>query len=290
MDDPRAIVAAKRDGRTLEAGEVRAFVEGYVQGEVSDALAAAFLMAALLRGLDAEETVALTRAMVESGETISLEGVSRPTVDKHATGGGSPTSQHPSPSTPEHQSPTGASAVFAQGRGLCPQRRAIELSVRRKREPLEEDEARRNHVARQLLLHVKAEVARDVPHAPTRLDRLGPRVAAEDLRPARRGADQVEEKADRRALPGAVRAEVAEDLASLDVQVDVGERAHAARVRLREAVHVDRRGLGHGPILRGARRGASRPATRECPGRARRRWRGFRRPSASQYTPNCSIR
>ncbi|MBA3363597.1 MAG: thymidine phosphorylase, partial [Actinobacteria bacterium] len=87
MKDPREIVAAKRDGKTLSAAEVRAFVEGYIQGEVSDALAAAFLMACLLRGLDAEETLALTQAMVESGDTVSFDGLARPTVDKHSTGG-----------------------------------------------------------------------------------------------------------------------------------------------------------------------------------------------------------
>jgi pyrimidine-nucleoside phosphorylase len=87
VDDPRAFVAAKRDGRTLEEDEVRAFVEGYVRGDVSDALAAAFLMAALLRGLDAGETLALTRAMVDSGDTVTFSGLGRPAVDKHSTGG-----------------------------------------------------------------------------------------------------------------------------------------------------------------------------------------------------------
>ncbi len=91
VKDPREVVAAKRDGKTLSPAEVRAFVEGYTRGEVSDALAAAFLMACLLRGLDAEETLALTRAMVESGDTLDIsgdfEGLGRPAVDKHSTGG-----------------------------------------------------------------------------------------------------------------------------------------------------------------------------------------------------------
>ncbi|HEU4356411.1 MAG TPA: thymidine phosphorylase [Actinomycetota bacterium] len=85
--DARDIVAAKRDGATLGADELRRFVLGCVSGDVSDELAAAFLMAAFIRGLDPEETLALTRAMVDSGRTIRLEGVSRPTVDKHSTGG-----------------------------------------------------------------------------------------------------------------------------------------------------------------------------------------------------------
>jgi pyrimidine-nucleoside phosphorylase len=87
MDDPRAIVAAKRDGGSLSDGQIEAFVLGYTRGEVPDALAAAFLMACLIRGLDERETLALTRAMVGSGETIAFSGLGRPTVDKHSTGG-----------------------------------------------------------------------------------------------------------------------------------------------------------------------------------------------------------
>ena len=87
MKDPRTVVAAKRDGKTLAEPEIRAFVEGYTKGDISDALAASFLMACLLRGLEAEETLALTKAMVESGDTLSFSGLGRAAVDKHSTGG-----------------------------------------------------------------------------------------------------------------------------------------------------------------------------------------------------------
>jgi pyrimidine-nucleoside phosphorylase len=87
MADPRDVVARKRDGHTLTEDELRTVVLGYTRGDVSDELAAAFLMAAFIRGLDRDETVALTRVMVESGRTLSMDGVSRPTVDKHSTGG-----------------------------------------------------------------------------------------------------------------------------------------------------------------------------------------------------------
>jgi pyrimidine-nucleoside phosphorylase len=86
-NDPRAIVAAKRDGDTLAPAEVRAFVEGYTRGDIGDPLAAAFLMACFVRGLDAEETLELTRAMVDSGDTVDLSGLQAPSVDKHSTGG-----------------------------------------------------------------------------------------------------------------------------------------------------------------------------------------------------------
>jgi pyrimidine-nucleoside phosphorylase len=87
VSHPRDLVEAKRDGRTLDPDELRSFVLSYARGEVPDYLASAFLMAAFLNGLDEEETLALTRAMVQSGATIPLEGVSRPKVDKHSTGG-----------------------------------------------------------------------------------------------------------------------------------------------------------------------------------------------------------
>jgi len=85
--DPRDLLAAKRDGRRLDPEDLAGFVSGFARGEIPDYQAAAFLMAAFIRGLDTGETLALTRAMVESGRTVTLTGLSRPTVDKHSTGG-----------------------------------------------------------------------------------------------------------------------------------------------------------------------------------------------------------
>ncbi len=87
VDDPRSTVARKRDGRTLTSDEIAVFVDGYTRGDISDALAAAFLMACLLRGLDDDETLALTRTMIGSGDTVSFGDLGRPSVDKHSTGG-----------------------------------------------------------------------------------------------------------------------------------------------------------------------------------------------------------
>ena len=87
LSDPRSIVAAKRDGHPLDPADIEGFIEGYTRGEVSDALASAFLMACLIRGLDSEETAAFTRAMVASGGTLAFEDVEVPLIDKHSTGG-----------------------------------------------------------------------------------------------------------------------------------------------------------------------------------------------------------
>jgi pyrimidine-nucleoside phosphorylase len=85
--DPRSIVAAKRDGHTLAPAEIETFVHAYSREEVGDPLAAAFLMACLIRGMDDGETLAMTQAMIASGDTVSFPGLTMPTVDKHSTGG-----------------------------------------------------------------------------------------------------------------------------------------------------------------------------------------------------------
>ena len=85
--DWRDVIATKRDGGEVEPGRLRAFVLAYARGEAPDYQASAFLMAAYLRGLSDRETLEMTRAMVDSGDTVPLEGLGRPTVDKHSTGG-----------------------------------------------------------------------------------------------------------------------------------------------------------------------------------------------------------
>jgi pyrimidine-nucleoside phosphorylase len=85
--DFREVVVAKRDRQELDPEPLRAFVLGYARGEVPDYLASAFLMAVYLNGMTERETAALTRAMIDSGSTLALSGVTRPKVDKHSTGG-----------------------------------------------------------------------------------------------------------------------------------------------------------------------------------------------------------
>ncbi len=82
------LIRAKRDGRALTAGELRGLVGGITDGGLSDAQVAAFAMAVFFRGLDAEERVALTAAMRDSGRVLSWRDVTdRPVLDKHSTGG-----------------------------------------------------------------------------------------------------------------------------------------------------------------------------------------------------------
>ncbi len=81
------IIAAKRDGRELSEGDIRRIVLGYACGEVPDYQMSAFLMAVYLRGFSYDETLALTRAMIDSGTSLDLSSIPGPKVDKHSTGG-----------------------------------------------------------------------------------------------------------------------------------------------------------------------------------------------------------
>ena len=81
------LIERKRDGGHLEPGEWRALANAYAAGHVRDYQMAAFLMACFLRGLDGRETRALTEAMLRSGETLDLDYLERPRIDKHSTGG-----------------------------------------------------------------------------------------------------------------------------------------------------------------------------------------------------------
>src|SRR6185295_6226220 len=87
MLSARDIIQKKRDRQTLTAGEIAAFIRGYMSGEVADYHVAAWLMAVYLNGMEIEETLALTREMRDSGRGLSLSSIKRKKVDKHSTGG-----------------------------------------------------------------------------------------------------------------------------------------------------------------------------------------------------------
>lgn len=81
------IIAKKRDGGTLSETEITFFAKGAADGSIPDYQLSALLMAIYLRGMDEQETIALTLAMAASGERIDLSALAGPTVDKHSTGG-----------------------------------------------------------------------------------------------------------------------------------------------------------------------------------------------------------
>ena len=83
------IIRRKRDGHVLDGAQIHAFVEGLARDGWNDAQAGAMAMAIYLKGLEPRETVELTRAMRDSGETLDWTRANfpGPTLDKHSTGG-----------------------------------------------------------------------------------------------------------------------------------------------------------------------------------------------------------
>ena len=84
---PQWIIEAKRDGRPVAEADLREWIARFTDGRLPDYQMAAFAMAVYFRGMSPEETLALTDAMMRSGDTLSWDGLGRPTADKHSTGG-----------------------------------------------------------------------------------------------------------------------------------------------------------------------------------------------------------
>jgi pyrimidine-nucleoside phosphorylase/thymidine phosphorylase len=81
------VIQKKRDGRELSRAEIEFFVRGYTFGEIPDYQASALAMAVFFTGMTAGETLALTEAMMRSGQVLDLSDLPGPKVDKHSTGG-----------------------------------------------------------------------------------------------------------------------------------------------------------------------------------------------------------
>jgi pyrimidine-nucleoside phosphorylase len=82
-----SLIEGKREGQPLPEEAIRESVRAYTAGQIPDYQMAAFLMAVFFRGLNPEETRALTLAMRDSGDILKFPADSRPIVDKHSTGG-----------------------------------------------------------------------------------------------------------------------------------------------------------------------------------------------------------
>ena len=87
MHPVKDLIHKKRDGATLDSGEIAAFVAGISDDSITDAQIAAFAMATWFRGMSVEEQMALTLAMRDSGRVLQWPGLDGPVLDKHSTGG-----------------------------------------------------------------------------------------------------------------------------------------------------------------------------------------------------------
>jgi thymidine phosphorylase len=85
--DAVEVIIAKRDGSELTDGQIDWVVDAYTRGVVADEQMSSLAMAILLNGMNRREIARWTAAMIASGERMDFSGLSRPTADKHSTGG-----------------------------------------------------------------------------------------------------------------------------------------------------------------------------------------------------------
>ena len=81
------VITTKRDDGALSDDAITWMLDAYVRGDVAEEQMSALLMAIFFNGLSTRELNTWTDRMIESGERLDLRGLSRPTVDKHSTGG-----------------------------------------------------------------------------------------------------------------------------------------------------------------------------------------------------------
>ncbi|NHC23324.1 thymidine phosphorylase [Nocardioides sp. IC4_145] len=85
--DAVEVITAKRDRQSLSDSQIDWVVDAYTRGDVADEQMASLAMAILLNGMDQHEIARWTAAMIASGERMEFSSLSRPTADKHSTGG-----------------------------------------------------------------------------------------------------------------------------------------------------------------------------------------------------------
>lgn len=81
------VIVTKRDGGRLSPEQIDWVVDAYTRGVVADEQMSSLAMAILQRGMEPDEIARWTQAMIATGERLDFSGLSRPTADKHSTGG-----------------------------------------------------------------------------------------------------------------------------------------------------------------------------------------------------------
>jgi thymidine phosphorylase len=81
------VIRTKRDGGSLSPEQIDWAVDAYTRGAIAEEQMASLAMAILLRGMTRAEVARWTDAMIRSGERMDWSRLSRPTTDKHSTGG-----------------------------------------------------------------------------------------------------------------------------------------------------------------------------------------------------------
>lgn len=81
------LIEKKKEGGILTTEEINTMILGFTSGKIPDYQMSAMLMAICFQGMNEQETLDLTLAMRDSGDTLDLSKIQGIKVDKHSTGG-----------------------------------------------------------------------------------------------------------------------------------------------------------------------------------------------------------
>jgi thymidine phosphorylase len=85
--DAVEVIVTKRSSHELSDAQISWVIDAYTRGVVADEQMSSLAMAILLNGMNRREISSWTAAMIASGERMDFSSLSRPTADKHSTGG-----------------------------------------------------------------------------------------------------------------------------------------------------------------------------------------------------------
>jgi thymidine phosphorylase len=81
------LIRTKRDRGVLSTAQIDWMIDAYTRGYIADEQMSAMTMAIFLNGMERTEIRDLTLAMINSGERMNFDSLSKKTTDKHSTGG-----------------------------------------------------------------------------------------------------------------------------------------------------------------------------------------------------------
>lgn len=81
------LIEKKKEGLEHNEEEIHYMIDSYAKGNIPDYQMSAWLMAVCFQGLSQQETIILTKEMMNSGEILDLSSIHGIKVDKHSTGG-----------------------------------------------------------------------------------------------------------------------------------------------------------------------------------------------------------
>ena len=85
--DPIKTIKAKQNQSILSSKEIDFLVSSYSNNQITDEIMTEFLKAVKENGMNMDETISLTKTMIDSGEKMDFSHLNSYVADKHSTGG-----------------------------------------------------------------------------------------------------------------------------------------------------------------------------------------------------------